>query len=52
MTFTLESLEQGVIYKIASLAINDEGSSDLSDYILLASTELPPPPVNLYKEKL
>jgi hypothetical protein len=52
MTFRLENLTPGVIYKIASLAVNDQGDSLTSDYILIGASALPEPPVALYKDSL
>lgn len=50
MQFTVESLTPGVVYKIAVLAYNSEGSSDLSEYVMIAATELPVATAELYKD--
>lgn len=39
-----------MIYKFACVAVNDQGSSDLGDYIQIAAAALPLPPVMLYKD--
>ena len=52
MTFTINGLTAGTIYKIASLCTNSQGDSVLSDYVLIGATELPDPPATLYKDTL
>jgi hypothetical protein len=52
MQFTLESLTLGVIYKIALLAHNSEGSSELSEYVIIGASELPQSTATLYKDTL
>jgi hypothetical protein len=52
MEYTISGLTPGVIYKFASLAINSQGESEMSHYVLIGATELPPAPTNLYKKSL
>lgn len=40
-----------MIYKIATVAVNAEGESPQSDYILLGATDLPTAPVQLSKSE-
>jgi len=49
MSYTLTGLTPGVVYKIAFLAKNEEGDSDLSEYVMIGASSLPAPPANLYK---
>jgi hypothetical protein len=43
MTYTLSGLVPSTIYKIATVAVNNEGVSPQSDYVLIGATELPEP---------
>jgi hypothetical protein len=52
MTFELAGLQTGVIYKIAAVAVNSQGDSVKSDYVLIAATELPQAPSLIEKDRL
>lgn len=45
----MTGLTPGVIYKIATLAVNSEGESPLGEYVLIVASELPSPTGGIYK---
>ena len=47
--YQLTGLTPGVIYKIATLAVNNEGKSVLGEYVLIVASELPSPTGGIYK---
>jgi hypothetical protein len=49
MTHTLTDLVLGLVFKIAIVAINNEGVSDQSNYVLIGATEIPQPTSSLFK---
>ena len=52
MEWTIIGLTPGVIFKIAQLAVNSQGDSQLSDYVLIGASALPSAPQSLYKDSL
>lgn len=41
---TITGLDAGVYYKFAIIAINGDADSNMSDYVTIATTELPDQP--------
>lgn len=46
---TISGLDSGKIYRVALTALNSEGESDQSDYLLVAATTLPAAPLSITK---
>jgi hypothetical protein len=49
MQYQLTGLSSGLTYKIAILAYNSEGPSDLSEYVVIAAGSLPTAPTTILK---
>lgn len=49
MQYQLTGLTSGLTYKIAILAYNSEGPSELSEYVVIAAGSLPTAPTTILK---
>ena len=47
---TITGLTPGLFYKIAVVAVNGEGPSDMSTYVTIATSALPDPPSGIFKK--